>query len=67
MNSLEDTGEEYDGRPILADYTGELKYYLIGEDGRCVYLEGSPGEAGSSDKAYTAKEAAHIYKLVFTK
>lgn len=67
VNSLEDSGEEYDGRPILADYAGELKYYLIGEDGRCVYLEGSPGEAGSSDKAYTAKEAAHIYKLIFTK
>lgn len=67
VNSLEDTGEEYDGRPILADYAGELKYYLIGEDGSCVYLEGSPGEAGSSDKVYSVKEAAYIFRLVFTK
>lgn len=67
IDSLENTGEQYDGNPILADYAGSLKYYLIGEDGRCAYLEGIPGEAGSSDKAYTAKEAAYIYELVFTK
>ncbi|MBQ8983206.1 MAG: hypothetical protein IJ079_06410 [Lachnospiraceae bacterium] len=67
VNSLEDTGEEYDGLPILADYAGELKYYLIGEDGMCVYLEGAPGEAGSSDKVYTVKEAAYIFRLVFSK
>lgn len=64
---LEDTGEEYDGHPILVDYTGELKYFLIGEDGRCVYLDGVPESNEENVRSYTAKEAAYVFDLVLMK
>lgn len=64
---LEDTGEEYDGHPILVDYTGELKYFLIGEDGRCVYLDGVPESKEENVRSYTAKEAAYVFDLVLVK
>lgn len=66
IDRLEDTGETFDGHPIMADYTGELTYFILGEDGTCIYLEGIPGEAGSSTKSFSAKEAAYIFDLVLT-
>lgn len=64
---LENTGETYDGYPILVDYTGELKYFLLGEDGRCIYLDGVPETKEENVRSYTAKEAAYIFELVLTK
>lgn len=61
---LEDTGEAYDGHPIYVDYTGELKYFLIGEGGRCVYLDGVPESNEKNVRSYTAKEAAYVFDLV---
>lgn len=66
IDRLEDTGETFDGHPIMADYTGELKYFILGEDGACIYLEGIPSEAGNSAKSFSAKEAAYIFDLVLT-
>ena len=67
QNRLEDTGETFDGYPVLADYVGELKYFIIGEDGTCVSLEGLPGEAGDSKQNYSPKEAAYIFHIVLEK
>lgn len=64
QNRLEDTGETFDGYPVLADYVGELKYFVIGEDGTCVSIEGLPGEAGASKQNYSPKEAAYIFHIV---
>lgn len=64
---LEDTGEVFDGHPILVDYTGELKYFVLGSDGTCIYLDGMLGTAGSTVKNYTAREAAYIFEVVLTK
>lgn len=67
IERLEDTGETFDGYPIMADYTGELKYFVLGDNGTCIYLEGVPGTAGSSTKSFSAKEAAYIFDLILTK
>ena len=64
---LEDTGKTFDGQPILADYAGELKYFILGTDGKCIYLEGLPGNAGSDTKSFTAEEAAYIFDVILTK
>lgn len=64
---LEDTGETFDGHPILVDYTGELKYFVLGEDGNCIYLDGMLGSPGGTVKNYTAREAAYIFEVVLTK
>ena len=66
VDRLEDTKETFDGHPIQADYTGELKYFLLGEDGRSMYLEGIPGDGSKSTKSFTAKEAAYLFELLFT-
>lgn len=64
---LEDTGETFDGHPILVDYIGELKYFILGEDGTCVTLNGIPGNADTYTKNYSAREAAYIFELFLTK
>lgn len=67
QDRLENTGESFDGYPILVDYTGELRYFILGENGGCVYLDGMPGQADSEAKNYTAKQAAYIFEVVLTK
>lgn len=67
QDRLEDTGETFDGHPIMVDYTGELKYFVLGSDDTCIYLDGMLGSAGSTVKNYTAREAAYIFDLVLTK
>lgn len=67
QDRLEDTGEVFDGNPILVDYVGELKYFVLGSDGTCIYLDGMLGDAGSNVKNYTAREAAYIFDLILTK
>lgn len=64
---LEDTGETFDGQPILADYDGELKYFLLGENGKCIYLYGVPKNTEGYANNFSAKEAAYIFELVLTK
>ena len=66
QDRLEDTGEVFDGNPILVDYVGELKYFILGSDGTCIYLDGMLGDAGTV-KNYTAREAAYIFDVVLTK
>lgn len=67
QDRLEDTGESFDGHPILADYNGELKYFLIGEDGKCIYLYGVPKNTEGYANNFSAKEAAYIFEVVLTK
>lgn len=64
---LESTGESFEGYPILVDYTGELRYFILGEQGTCIYLDGMPGQADADAKSYTAKQAAYIFEVVLTK
>lgn len=64
---LESTGESFEGYPILVDYTGELRYFILGENGTCIYLDGMPGQADAAAKSYTAKQAAYIFEVVLTK
>ncbi len=64
---LEETGETFGDYPILADYAGELKYFLIGEGDTCIYIDGVPSDAGSFADSYSAKEAAYIFELLLTK
>lgn len=64
---LEETGETFDGHPILVDYTGELKYFVLGENGTCIYLDGVLKNSSNSTKSYSAAEAAYIFELVLTK
>lgn len=67
QDRLEDTGEVFDGHTIWADYTGELKYFILGEDNTCVWLEGLPSTTESDAKSFTAKDAAYIFELFLTK
>lgn len=63
---LEDTGKTFGEYPIMVDYTGELKYFILGEDGTCMYLEGVPGGVNGEAKSYTAREAAYVFELILT-
>ena len=62
---LEETGETFDGHPILVDYTGELKYFVLGDTGTCITVDGMPGENGQNRENYSAREAAYILNMTF--
>lgn len=64
---LEDTGETFEEYPVLVDYTGELRYFVLGNDGKCIYLDGMPGQGTGSGKNFTAAEAAYIFRMVLTR
>ena len=66
VNRLDKTKESFEDYSIMADYTESLKYFLLGEDGRCIWIEGVPGEAASTSKAFTPKEAKYIFELLLT-
>lgn len=67
QDRLEDTGETFDGYTIWADYTGELKYFILGEENTCIWLEGFPSTTDSDAKSFTARDAAYIFELFLTK
>lgn len=67
QDRLEDTGEVFDDHTVWADYTGELKYFILGTDDVCVWLEGMPSTVESDAKSFTAKDAAYIFELFLTK